>query len=58
MQLVAGTLAEHGLKEGAIVNLSSIVGKTGNLGQCNYAASKAAVNGLTKTAARELAKWV
>ncbi|XP_063614290.1 estradiol 17-beta-dehydrogenase 8-like [Penaeus indicus] len=56
MQLVAGTLAEHGLREGAIVNLSSIVGKTGNLGQCNYAASKAAVNGLTKTAARELAK--
>lgn len=55
-QLVAGTLVEHGLKDGAIVNLSSIIGKTGNLGQCNYAASKAAVNGFTKTAARELAK--
>ncbi|XP_042888341.1 estradiol 17-beta-dehydrogenase 8-like isoform X2 [Penaeus japonicus] len=55
-QLVAGTLVEHGLNEGAIVNLSSIVGKTGNIGQCNYAASKAAVKGLTKTAARELAK--
>lgn len=55
-QLVAGQLVEHGLKDGAIVNLSSIIGKTGNLGQCNYAASKAAVNGFTKTAARELAK--
>ena len=32
-------------------------GKTGNLGQCNYAASKSGVVGFTKTAAQELAKF-
>ncbi len=41
-------------KKGSIVNLSSIVGLTGNAGQANYAASKAAVVGLTKSAAKEL----
>lgn len=41
-------------KSGAIVNISSIVAETGNTGQLNYAASKAGVIGLTKTAAREL----
>jgi 3-oxoacyl-[acyl-carrier protein] reductase len=40
---------------GAIVNIASIVGITGNAGQVNYAASKAGVIGMTKTAARELA---
>jgi NAD(P)-dependent dehydrogenase (short-subunit alcohol dehydrogenase family) len=38
------------------VNISSIVGKTGNMGQCNYAASKAGVIGFTKSAAKELAR--
>jgi len=38
----------------SIVNISSIVGKTGNLGQTNYAASKAGVIGFTKSAAKEL----
>src|SRR5947199_4917797 len=37
---------------GRIVNIASIVGVTGNVGQANYAASKAAVIGLTKTVAR------
>ncbi|XP_065175621.1 estradiol 17-beta-dehydrogenase 8-like [Sycon ciliatum] len=41
---------------GSIVNLSSISGKVGNLGQSNYAASKAGVVGVTKTAAKELAR--
>ncbi len=40
-------------RTGAIVNLSSISGLHGNLGQANYSASKAGLVGLTKTAARE-----
>lgn len=42
-------------KSGTIINLSSVVGLTGNAGQANYAASKAGVIGLTKSVARELA---
>ncbi|WP_203630730.1 3-oxoacyl-[acyl-carrier-protein] reductase [Lentilactobacillus fungorum] len=40
-------------RTGAIVNISSISGLHGNLGQANYSASKAGLVGLTKTAARE-----
>lgn len=40
---------------GRILNLTSVVAMTGNAGQANYAASKAGVIGLTKSAARELA---
>ncbi len=42
-------------RQGKIINISSIVGLTGNPGQANYAASKAGLIGLTKTLARELA---
>ena len=42
-------------RSGRIINLSSVVGVTGNAGQTNYAASKAGVIGMTKTVARELA---
>ncbi len=42
-------------RSGKIVSISSIVGVIGNPGQANYAASKAAVIGLTKTVAREYA---
>ncbi|MGM0123852.1 3-oxoacyl-[acyl-carrier-protein] reductase [Enterococcus sp. AZ194] len=42
-------------RQGAIINLSSVSGLIGNLGQANYAASKAGVIGLTKSVAREAA---
>jgi 3-oxoacyl-[acyl-carrier protein] reductase len=42
-------------KSGTIINVASIIGLIGNAGQCNYAASKAGVIALTKSAARELA---
>ncbi|MFZ7134561.1 MAG: 3-oxoacyl-[acyl-carrier-protein] reductase [Eubacteriales bacterium] len=42
-------------KKGRIVNISSVIGEIGNPGQSNYAASKAGVIGLTKSAAKELA---
>lgn len=42
---------------GAIVNISSISGKIGNLGQANYAAAKAGLVALTKTTAREGARF-
>jgi 3-oxoacyl-[acyl-carrier protein] reductase len=42
---------------GKIVNLSSASGQMGNIGQVNYAASKAGVIGITKTLAKELARF-
>ncbi|MDE7290094.1 MAG: 3-oxoacyl-[acyl-carrier-protein] reductase, partial [Oscillospiraceae bacterium] len=41
-------------KQGKIVNLASVAGLYGNPGQINYSASKAAIIGMTKTAAKEL----
>ena len=41
-------------RSGRIVNLASIIGIMGNMGQANYAASKAGIIGLTKSAAKEL----
>lgn len=40
-------------KQGKIINISSIVGVTGNLGQANYSASKSAMYGMTKSMAKE-----
>ncbi len=42
-------------RQGRIINISSVVGLTGNAGQVNYSASKAGLIGLTKSAAKELA---
>jgi 3-oxoacyl-[acyl-carrier protein] reductase len=50
----ASYMMEQG--KGNIVNVSSVVGVYGNIGQTNYAASKAGVIGLTKTWAKEFAK--
>ena len=41
---------------GSIISISSVVGEYGNIGQANYAASKAGVIGLTKTWAKEFAR--
>ena len=41
-------------KSGKIINLASVAGLYGNPGQINYSASKAAIIGMTKTAAKEL----
>ncbi|KAJ8734554.1 hypothetical protein PYW08_013804 [Mythimna loreyi] len=56
MQTFAKAMTEAGLP-GSIVNLSSIVGKYGNIGQTNYAGSKAGVIGMTQSAAKELGKF-
>ncbi|KAK3145002.1 hypothetical protein QOZ80_4AG0321170 [Eleusine coracana subsp. coracana] len=42
-------------KKGRIINIASVVGLTGNIGQANYSAAKAGVIGFTKTVAREYA---
>ncbi|WP_185868999.1 3-oxoacyl-[acyl-carrier-protein] reductase [Blattabacterium cuenoti] len=43
-------------KKGSIINMSSVIGLTGNIGQSNYAASKSGIIGFTKSIARELGK--
>lgn len=42
-------------KNGRIINISSVVGSTGNPGQANYASTKAAIDGFTKSLAKEVA---
>ncbi|HVA27761.1 MAG TPA: 3-oxoacyl-[acyl-carrier-protein] reductase [Candidatus Baltobacteraceae bacterium] len=48
---------EHMIERGSgrVVNISSVIGETGNIGQANYAASKAGLFGFTKSLALELA---
>ena len=52
------TAAKHMLRQrsGRIINITSVSGIMGNAGQCNYSAAKAELIGLTKSAAKELAK--
>ena len=52
------TVAKYMMRQktgGKIVNISSVIGLVGNIGQSNYAASKAGIIGLTKSMAKELA---
>lgn len=53
-KLVAKTMVRQ--KSGRIVNISSVVGLKGNIGQFNYSGAKAAIVGMTKSAAKELGK--
>ena len=53
-RLVGPHMMEMGC--GSIINISSIVGEYGNIGQTNYAATKAGVIGMTKTWAKEFAR--
>jgi len=55
-QAAASLMKEQQLP-GSIVNIASVVARTGNIGQANYTASKAGVIGFTKTAAKELGKF-
>jgi len=54
IKAVLGNMVDRG--SGRIVNIASVIGETGNIGQANYAASKAGMVGLTKTLALELAR--
>jgi len=53
-QLLGPHMMEKG--KGSIINIASVVGEYGNVGQTNYAATKAGVIGLTKTWAKEFAR--
>jgi 3-oxoacyl-[acyl-carrier protein] reductase len=55
MQAAAVHMREK--QKGKIVNISSIAGKVGNMGQVNYSGAKAGIVGMTKAAAKELAKF-
>lgn len=55
-QTICKKLVESSLS-GSIVNVGSIVSQRGNMGQCNYSASKAAVDVFSKTVALEMAKY-
>ncbi|XP_028819649.1 (3R)-3-hydroxyacyl-CoA dehydrogenase [Denticeps clupeoides] len=56
-QAFSKALVAAGAPKGSIITVGSIVGKVGNVGQANYTASKAGVEGLTRTAAKELSRF-
>lgn len=57
MQAFANAMVQQNITNGSIINIGSIVGKTGNMGQANYTASKAGVEAMSKTAAKEFGKF-
>jgi acetoacetyl-CoA reductase len=56
--LITGAVMKHMVEQGwgRIINISSVVGQTGNFGQTNYATAKAGMVGFTKSAALEVAR--
>jgi len=56
-QTAAAAMVDAKVQQGSIINIASIIGKTGNMGQCNYAASKAGVEAFTRSISKELAKY-
>ncbi|KAI9565676.1 hypothetical protein GHT06_009468 [Daphnia sinensis] len=56
-QAAAAAMLDDKVPKSSIINIASIIGKTGNVGQCNYAASKAGVEAFTRTVSKELAKY-
>ncbi|KAJ6643241.1 (3R)-3-hydroxyacyl-CoA dehydrogenase [Pseudolycoriella hygida] len=57
MQNFAQAMVAHNIGGGSIVNIASIVGKTGNMGQVNYASSKSGVESMTRVASKEFGKF-
>lgn len=57
MQACANAMVQQNVSDGSIINIGSIVGKYGNIGQANYTASKAGVEAITKTASKEFGKF-
>lgn len=57
MQTFANALVQNQVHGGSIINIASIVGRYGNIGQAHYSASKAGVELLTRTAAKEFGKF-
>lgn len=57
MQCFAQAMITLNVSGGSIINIASIVGKTGNIGQANYASSKAGVECMTRVASKEFGKF-
>lgn len=54
-KLIAQHMIEH--QNGKIINIASVIGQIGNIGQSNYSASKGGIIAFTKSVAKELAKY-
>lgn len=57
MQKFVQAMVDHNIERGSVVNIASIVGKTGNIGQSNYASSKSGVESMTRVASKEFGKF-
>lgn len=56
-QTFVNAMVENNVSNGSVINIASIVGRYGNIGQANYSASKAGVEALSKTASKEFGKF-
>lgn len=56
MRVFAQAMIDASVRPGTIVNLASIVGKTGNMAQANYASSKAGIESMCRVASKEFGK--